>query len=329
MNRCTNYYRWAILVVGVAVGFVCISRNSNAEKPHGGSNVKSINGELVRLGPEMPKTNIKVDYLSEMRGISTAPTSSRKKTSKHGTEKPWGNVRMRIVFDASKSQVDKEIDATRHHTGNEEALRIDPASHGIRSAVAIASHVSRVHGMYAHDSERTVALIGHDHHFVPHVLPVIVGQSLRIENRDGTKQIVRMHSSRGPEIKLPLAPGADVTWRFNHSEFLPVAATTALDPLMSAHIFVVDNPYIGVSDDHGTIVLTNVPAGEELEIRLWHERSGWLVLPDGAVGGHMHDGQLNIVVPPDGELELGEILIPPVNLASPNDHDRINHVVVN
>ena len=74
---------------------------------------------------------------------------------------------------------------------------------------------------------------------------------------------------------------------------------------MRAYFIVVNNPYAGVSDDHGVVSLANLPAGEELELRVWHGRTGWL------------KADFRVVVPADGLLDLGEISIPAAEFAMP------------
>ncbi len=48
-------------------------------------------------------------------------------------------------------------------------------------------------------------------------------------------------------------------------------------------MIVCDNPYFAVTADDGSFEIANVPAGVDLEFRVWHEKSGPLqeVLVDG------------------------------------------------
>jgi len=282
MYHFTNYYRLALVAVGLVTAGACMSGKSVAGEPQDGPKAKE-------------------------EGATPAP------------EKPWGNLRVRFVIDDHNAK--REAAVTGHpdpqQAADDETMAIDPASHGIRNVVVVVRHVSRTHEMYAHESERSVVLIQHDAHFAPHVLPVMVGQELRIQNRDASKHVAVIHPPRGEEADLLLASGGEATWRFTHAQSRPAAVTSMFNPSMRAYVVVVNNPYVGVSDDHGVVALTNLPAGEELDLRIWHERYGWLVL---------FKGDFRVAVPPDGLLDLGEIYIPAADLATSNDFDREKHV---
>ena len=41
-------------------------------------------------------------------------------------------------------------------------------------------------------------------------------------------------------------------------------------------MMVCDHPYFAVTDASGAFRIANVPAGVELEFRVWHEKAGYL-----------------------------------------------------
>ncbi|MEX0820057.1 MAG: methylamine utilization protein, partial [Pirellulaceae bacterium] len=55
-------------------------------------------------------------------------------------------------------------------------------------------------------------------------------------------------------------------------------------PWMKASMMVCDHPYFAVTDADGSFSIPNVPAGVELEFRVWHEKAGYIssVSVDGA-----------------------------------------------
>jgi len=234
-------------------------------------------------------------------------------------EKPWGSLRMRFVIDEHNAKREAGITghAGQQPSADDESLAIDPASHGIRNVVVVVPHVSRVHEMYVDESAKSAVLIQDDTRFVPRVLPVMVRQELKIQNRGVNRQVALIRHSLGQRVDLLTAPGDEAVWQFTHAGFSPAEVTCTSHPSMRAHLVVVDNPYVGVSDDQGVVSLTNVPAGEELDLRIWHERSGWLVL---------YKGDLRVVVPADGLMDLGEVFIPAADLANSIDLDREKHV---
>ena len=282
MYRFSNYYRSSFLLVGLVAAGACVCGKLWAGDPRNGPEVK---GEQTSSAPE----------------------------------KLWGSVQMRFVVDDPRTRGEA---VAAHHSdvppvANDETLVIDAGSHGIRNVVVLVRHVSRVHQMYAHVSGQPAVLKQDDNRFVPHVLPVMVGQQLRIHNDSATRQVAMIRHSQGRGLDLLMAPGEQAMWRFTQADFLPAQVSIASNSSMKAYAVVVDNPYVAVSDDQGMVVLTNVPAGEELDLRIWHERSGWLTF---------YKGDLRIVVPADGLLDFGEVYIPAADLANSRDFDRTKQV---
>ena len=54
-------------------------------------------------------------------------------------------------------------------------------------------------------------------------------------------------------------------------EALPVAVGCSIHPWMVAYFLPRENGYYAVSGPDGSFEIVNVPAGEELEIQVWHE----------------------------------------------------------
>lgn len=305
MDRFTNHYRSTLLVTGLVMGGIWLS------------------GEL-RAG--------------DVRGESEVRTKKMVSPPARG----WGRLRMRFVVDGGRAT--GEVTVANHeeppqacgesvtdlrrseaavasHVGGQQAAEDETlarysASRGIRNVVVSIRHVSQAHEMYAHASELPVVLIQRDKQFFPRVVPLMVGQVLKIQNRDPTTHIALIRPLRGPEMNLLLSPGEEAVWWFARAEALPVPVTCTFNPSMRAYVVVVDNPYVAVSNDDGVVDLAGVPAGEELDLHLWHERLGLLAVPLGLKRGH-----LRVVVPADGVLDVGEIHIPVTALAGPADSD--------
>jgi hypothetical protein len=74
---------------------------------------------------------------------------------------------------------------------------------------------------------------------------------------------------------------------------------------MKGYVVVRDDPYVGVSDEHGAFELKNLPA-EELEFTVWQEKSGWLA----AGKGWSKKGVFKHKIKP-GDNDLKEIKVSP------------------
>ena len=74
---------------------------------------------------------------------------------------------------------------------------------------------------------------------------------------------------------------------------------------MTAYLMVCDHPYFAVTDANGRFEIPNVPAGVELEFRVWHERAGYL--KDVTVNGEAKTwsrGKFTQTLSEDQRLEL-------------------------
>ncbi len=66
-----------------------------------------------------------------------------------------------------------------------------------------------------------------------------------------------------------------------------------------------DSPYFAVTDDDGGFEIANVPAGVELEFRVWQQKPGFLqkVSVNGAAT-QWRQGRFSIMLTPDERREM-------------------------
>ena len=126
-----------------------------------------------------------------------------------------------------------------------------------------------------------------DANFDPHVLPVVVGTTVRWPNEDDIFHNVFSMSEakefdlgyykkeKVPEVKFEKVGRVDVF--------------CAIHTKMHCIILVVPNPFFATADEKGRFVIRNVPAGT-YKLRAWHER----------VPGQTKE----IVVPAAGEVKI-------------------------
>ena len=228
---------------------------------------------------------------------------------------------MRFVSDIAEA---RKVAGSSHTDVRRESDDADSAVHshlcGVQDVVVWIRHVPKAHNSYSSQSDKLVELNARDHQFIPHILPVMVGQTLRIRNRDPFMHTVLVRPPLGQEMDLLLAPGDEVTWRFANIEFLPIPVTCTFNPSMRAYIVVSDNPYIAVSDENGDAQILNLPTGEEFSLHVWHERLGLIAHDTGTRIRPWH-----VVIPSTGLLDLGEIQIPSTVSASHLDLNSSNH----
>lgn len=110
--------------------------------------------------------------------------------------------------------------------------------------------------------------------YVPHVLPVMIGQKLQVKNSDPFLHNVHGLGRENGEFNFPQNKGdvKDLTGQYNKTAE-PYKVKCDVHPWMSAWIVVVDNPYFGATGDDGTFKITGLKDGEYTLVA-WHERLG-------------------------------------------------------
>ncbi len=110
-----------------------------------------------------------------------------------------------------------------------------------------------------------------DELFVPHVLPIARGASVRFPNSDPYFHNV-FSLSRAASFDLGrFPPGESRVRQFNKPGLVKVFCHLHAD--MSAVILVLDHPWFTTPKDDGEFVIADVPAGPR-RVTAWHERIG-------------------------------------------------------
>lgn len=108
--------------------------------------------------------------------------------------------------------------------------------------------------------------------YKPHVQGMIVGQKLEIVNTDPTMHNVHALAKANPEFNRGQPSPGTIDRTFNKAE-MPIKFKCDVHPWMSAYIFVMENPYFGVTDANGSYSIPNLPPGK-YTIAAWHEKYG-------------------------------------------------------
>ena len=121
--------------------------------------------------------------------------------------------------------------------------------------------------------------------FVPHVLGIMVGQTLKVLNSDFTTHNVHVMPKNNPQWNQSQPPGgAPFYKKFTHPEIMiPVGCNE--HPWMKAYIGVVSNPLYAVTGTNGTFTIKGVPPGE-YTIEAWTATFG---TQEKSVRVHAHE----------------------------------------
>jgi plastocyanin len=107
----------------------------------------------------------------------------------------------------------------------------------------------------------------------PHVIGVMVNQTVKILNPDGTLHNVHALPKLNAEFNLAMPKfRTEVTKTFEKPEMLfPIKCD--VHPWMGAWISVMSHPYFDVTAEDGVFEIKDLPAGE-YEIEAWQEKLG-------------------------------------------------------
>lgn len=105
--------------------------------------------------------------------------------------------------------------------------------------------------------------------FIPHVLPIIVGQEVDFPNYDSIYHDVYSESAV-KKFELPAyANGASKSLKFNKIGVAELFC--GIHTNMNAYIVVLQNPFFAMPDKNYTYKISNVPAGKYV-LKAWHPR---------------------------------------------------------
>jgi len=109
--------------------------------------------------------------------------------------------------------------------------------------------------------------------FIPHVLPVLAGTTVRFLNSDPTAHNV--FSPDNEKYNLGTWPqGQSKDYTFAKCAKLPCVYTQLcrVHPEMEGYVVVLQNPFFGVTDKDGHYKIDDVPPGN-YTIAVWHEKA--------------------------------------------------------
>jgi len=119
--------------------------------------------------------------------------------------------------------------------------------------------------------------------FLSHVVATQVNRTIDVKNSDPLGHNTKIDPQRGVPFNQTLVPDQVVGYTPIKEEALPAAVSCSIHPWMRSYLLPREDKYFAVTKSDGSFEIPNLPAGEEVELQVWHERgagpSGALVLP--------------------------------------------------
>lgn len=225
----------------------------------------------------------------------------------------WGTIKGRFVYagDPPKFEplvVTKDVEMCGSKTKPDESLVVG-SDKGIANIVLYLNKASRVFQPEGGAAETPPPVFDQDKCiFLSHVLAVQTKDVLDIKNSDKVAHNTSFNpGGRNNSTNPQLPPGGEAKYKWQQAIAIPAEVTCSIHPWMKGYIIARDDPYYAVTKPDGTFEIKNVPAGEELEFRVWHERA-----PGGLEAKkEWKKGRFKVKVAENGVEDIGEIAVPP------------------
>jgi hypothetical protein len=166
-----------------------------------------------------------------------------------------------------------------------------------------------IHPYYQQKMKQPVILDNHFCRFEPHIVLLATGQPLRVQNSDEVGHNANtssFHDENAHNLAIPA--GKSIDFHLPVAESRPIHVACTSHSWMKAHVMIRNEPYMAVSDNTGKFEIKYFPAGE-WQVQFWHENAGYLTNCTAA-GQTLTEGRkglVNIVIPKNGVLDLGNI----------------------
>ena len=233
----------------------------------------------------------------------------------------WADVTIKFVLDGTApagSDADSKADAfCAKQKIPSERLVVDKDSKGIANMVFMVDSkltklaTEKIHPSLKDAPDTKPVLDNVNCRFIPHILPVRVGQTIEVKNSDSTSHNAKFVFFNNEEWNQVVPTGGSKTLQIKKSESGPSKVECNIHPWMTAYHVVTDHPYVGVSNEKGEIKIEKLPAGVELTFKLWHESQN--KFDEVAVNGKADSwkkGNVKFTLKP-GNNDLGTVSLKP------------------
>jgi len=142
---------------------------------------------------------------------------------------------------------------------------------GMASSADVVVYIQQAQGSFA--PGKPVQMDQRKMQFIPHVLPVVAGTTVKFLNSDPTAHNV--FSPDNEKYNLGTWPqGQSKDYTFAKCAKLPCVYTQLcrVHPEMEGYVVVLQNPFFGVTDKDGHYKIDDVPPGN-YTIAVWHEKA--------------------------------------------------------
>ena len=187
-----------------------------------------------------------------------------------------GTLKVRFVYGGDPPKPDKmepHLDAQfcGKHELVDETLLVNPETKGIKNVVLYVYTGRGGSELPKSDpAPQTLTFTMQDCRFEPHVLIIQAGDTFVVKGADPVGHNANLNFFRNFPLVSP-PPGETYAYVLEEAEPAPIPIECNIHPWMRAYIVVLEHPFAAVSDEDGVVEIKGLPAGEELNFRVFHE----------------------------------------------------------
>ena len=276
-----------------------------------------------------PQVAADPDDVEAIRNVLLSSSGGADEAGERAEPTGFATIKGRFVFDGTppdpiELSITKDIEVCKPGGKPvfEPQVDVDPSTKGVANVlIFLTTKIPADDPKWVHDSysESSEALLSGDRafdqkkcRFLSPIYALRSTQTLEILNSDPVSHNT-MISPSSPKVKplnVTIPVGGKVTWTPGGPSKQPIPVSCSIHPWMRASVISRDDPYFAVSAKDGSFEIKNVPAGVELEFRLWQAASKWI---DGDVtlngeAQKLKRGQIKVQLEPDQTLEWNFVL---------------------
>lgn len=220
--------------------------------------------------------------------LAAGGSESTGEAAAESTGTGWGTLKGSFKFAGTpptpgKLNVDKDTEVCGKGMGLTDNSLVVGSDQGIANVV-IYARVKRVHDsaqpLPAENEAQPIVFDQKECMFLTHVLACQVNQQLAIKNSDPIGHNTKIDPKKGSAFNQNLPKDETVKYVTTDEEAFPASVACSIHPWMKAYLLPRKDKYFAVTKPDGTFEIPNLPAGEEVELQVWHERGAG---PSGGV----------------------------------------------